>query len=374
MLDAPTPTISNKIIEFSSITDKETKINIKIIQSNDMLEISARTIPKYPPRYFYIKETEANLLKNNYLATGGNIFGILQILEYHINKKSYKTYEEINCIKLEINVEHPIIKYINFSLLEEKKDKNKEVSELSSYIYGTLVNKIQNLENKNKEYENKFQELIKINEKNETKINDLEKKINKYLTFTKIKKTKQKGEINVNNMQLNYKNMQMNNNFEMNNKMQINNYPIKDNPMNYIQMNQNQNNNEFQMDYMQMNKQINKNQNDDDLEGIDYMQMNNQMNNPMNKQMNNQMNNPMNKQMNNPMNNQMNNPMNKQMNNPMNKQMNNPMNNRMNNPMNNQMNNPMNNQMNNPMYNQMNNPMYNKMNNPMYNKMNNNDL
>ena len=347
MLDAPTPTISNKIIEFSSITDKETKINIKIIQSNDMLEISARTIPKYPPRYFYIKETEANLLKNNYLATGGNIFGILQILEYYINKKTYKTYEEINCIKLEINVEHPIIKYINFSLLEEKEDKNIQVSELSSYIYGTLVNKIQNLENKNKEYENKFQELTKINKKNEAKINDLEKKINNLLLFINNKEAKQKGEIDVNNKQLNYNNMEMNNNILMNNNMQINNYPINDNQMNYIQMNQNQNNNEFQMDYMQMNKS---------------------MNNQMNNLINNQMNNPMNNLINNQMNNLMNNLMNNSMNNPMNNSMNNPMNNSMNNPINNPMNNSMNNLMNNPINNPMNNLMNNPMNNPMNNK------
>ena len=195
MIEAPTPMINNKIIEFSSTTDKQTKINIKIIPSNSELEFSAKVLDKNPQKYFYIKETETNLLKNNYLATGGNIFGILQILEYYINKKAYKTYEENNSIKLEINIEHPIIKYINFTLLEAKKDINTQISELSFYVYETLVNKIQsleninkeyenriqNLENKNKEYENKFQEIIEINKKNETKINELEKKVNDLL-------------------------------------------------------------------------------------------------------------------------------------------------------------------------------------------------
>ncbi len=197
MLDAPTPILETKPIEFSSITDKQTKINISIIPSNSVLEFSAKIIDKTPQRNFSVKESESNLLKNAYLSTGGNILGIMQILEYYINKKNYKIYEENKSIKIEINIEHPIIKFINFILFEEKKDLNTQVSELSSYIYETLVNKIQSLEIRNneldnklkdikKEYENKFQNLKNDYEnkyqdfikKNEMKINSLEKMIN----------------------------------------------------------------------------------------------------------------------------------------------------------------------------------------------------
>ena len=37
--------------------------------------------------------------------TGGNTSGIFKILEYYIKKNSYKTYEETNSIKLEINIQ-----------------------------------------------------------------------------------------------------------------------------------------------------------------------------------------------------------------------------------------------------------------------------
>ena len=197
MLDAPTPVLETKPIEFSSITDIQTKINISIIPSNSFLEFSAKIIDKTPQRNFSVKENESNLLKNAYLSTGRNIFGIMQILEYFINKKSYKIYEENKSIKIEINIEHPIIKFIYFTLLEDKKDLNAQVSELSSFVYESLANKIQSLEIKNNqlenklkeiknEYDNKFQNLKNVYEKkyqdfinkNEMKINSLEKMVN----------------------------------------------------------------------------------------------------------------------------------------------------------------------------------------------------
>ena len=209
MIEASTPLQMKKEIEFSSTTDKQTKINIKIIPSDFELEFSAKFIDKIPQKIFYVKETENNLLKNSYLSTGGNIFGILQILEYYINKNSYKIYEENNLVKLVINIEHPLIKEINFLLLEKKSDINEQFSELSSYVYETLVNKINNLEIKNKEYETKiqeyekkfqehekkFQELMEINKKNEIRINNLEKLIN---NNTKIEKKIFNSKININ--------------------------------------------------------------------------------------------------------------------------------------------------------------------------------
>ena len=72
--------------------------------------------------------------------------------------------------------------------MEEKKDINAQVSELTSYAYETLVNKIKSLEEKNneyqkqfeemkKEYRNKFEQLLEMNKKNENKISNLEKMI-----------------------------------------------------------------------------------------------------------------------------------------------------------------------------------------------------
>ena len=158
---------------------------MKLIPSSFELEFSAKIIDKIPQKEYFVSETVENLLKNSYLATGGNILGILKILEYFIKKNSYKIYEENNLIKLQIDIEHPIIKFINFTLEEKKSDINTQVTELSSYVYETLVNKIKSLEEKNKDYENKikemkneyeqkFQKLIEINQKNENKINELE--------------------------------------------------------------------------------------------------------------------------------------------------------------------------------------------------------
>ena len=185
MIEAPTPLIIKDIVEFSSTTDKQSKINMKLIPSSFELEFSAKIIDKIPQKEYFVSETVENLLKNSYLATGGNILGILKILEYFIKKNSYKIYEENNLIKLQIDIEHPIIKFINFTLEEKKSDINTQVTELSSYVYETLVNKIKSLEEKNKDYENKikemkneyeqkFQKLLEINQKNENKINELE--------------------------------------------------------------------------------------------------------------------------------------------------------------------------------------------------------
>ena len=115
MSDAPLPLSTpktQKCLDFSSITDKQSKIELKILASDLQLEFCATLIDNNSLKSFYNKETESNLLKNAYLMTGGNISGIFQILEYYIKKNSYKIYEEKNEIKSEINIEHLIIKNI----------------------------------------------------------------------------------------------------------------------------------------------------------------------------------------------------------------------------------------------------------------------
>jgi hypothetical protein len=113
---------------------------------------------------------------------------------------------------LQIDIEHPIIKFINFTLEKKKSDINTQVTELSSYVYETLANKIKSLEEKNKEYENeiqemkseyeqKFQKLIEINKKNENKIIVLEetiKDIKNELNFHKENVGKQLNVLSIN--------------------------------------------------------------------------------------------------------------------------------------------------------------------------------
>ena len=83
ILTTPEP---KKFIDFSSITDKQTKIELKISDSITPIEFYAKIIDKNPFKEFYTKETESNLLKNVYLMTGGNTSGIFKILEYYIKK------------------------------------------------------------------------------------------------------------------------------------------------------------------------------------------------------------------------------------------------------------------------------------------------
>ena len=89
MIDAPTPIVLLKpqqFINFFSVIDKQTKIELKISDSITQIEFYAKIIDKNPLKEFYTKETESKLLKNAYLMTGGNTSGIFKILEYYIKK------------------------------------------------------------------------------------------------------------------------------------------------------------------------------------------------------------------------------------------------------------------------------------------------
>ena len=52
MEEAPIPFYTKNIIEFSSITDKQTKLDLKIIPTNYEIEFIANIIDKNPQRNF----------------------------------------------------------------------------------------------------------------------------------------------------------------------------------------------------------------------------------------------------------------------------------------------------------------------------------
>ena len=145
--------ISNTSIiekEFSSSTNKKNKIKLKINKLKDSIEFFG-TIDSLPSKKYYLKEKEVDLLKNNYLSTGVNLTGVFKILVYYIDKNSYNILEGDNFIKLIFDIEHPIIKNVNFQLMEIKS-QNEEYNELSNYVFNTLKEKVQILEEKNKNY------------------------------------------------------------------------------------------------------------------------------------------------------------------------------------------------------------------------------
>ena len=160
------PEISNNdsnVMEFSDFTDKKTKINFKIINTNDYIEFFAEMIELKPPKKFYLKESEEDLMKNSYLLTGKNISGIFKLLEHHyIKRQNHFILEEKGSVVLTFNIEHLLLKKVDFILSEEKAEQNPEFITLSNYVYKTLNKEIKTLKEQNRSYEKRITELEKI--------------------------------------------------------------------------------------------------------------------------------------------------------------------------------------------------------------------
>ena len=172
--------ISNNSIktkDFSSSTNKGNKITIKITKNEDNIEFFGNMNESKPPKNYYLKGMESELLKNNYLSTGGNVSGIYKILEYYIDKKSYNILEGDNFIKLIFDIEHPIIKIVNF-ILTERKNENSESSELSNFAKSSLVERNKILEEENESYKAKYSNL-------ESRVSKLEYLVNQLINRTK---------------------------------------------------------------------------------------------------------------------------------------------------------------------------------------------
>ena len=133
----------------------------------------ANYVEIFPKKKYFLKQTLEELMKNNYLSTGGNIFGIFQVINFCIQKNTPKVIEDLNLLKIIIPIEHPIIKDISFTLIEEKKDINSQLNEISDIIYNNLINRISILEKEN-------QELKKKNDENEKVLKNLEEKEKKF--------------------------------------------------------------------------------------------------------------------------------------------------------------------------------------------------
>ena len=173
--------ISIKEKEFMSSTNKGNKISIKMVKNKDSIEFFGFMKEIKPSKKYYLKELEVELLKNNYLTTGVNISGIFKILVYYVDKKTYNVLEGDNFIKLIFDIEHPIIKTVNFILSERKGEENEEnynYNELSNFVYNDLVEKINTLEEKNKTLETKNSDL-------EYRVSKLENIIKQLMNRTK---------------------------------------------------------------------------------------------------------------------------------------------------------------------------------------------
>ena len=152
-----------KIIEFEDFTDKKNKINFKIVNSDDNIEFFAEMKELNPPKQFYLKENENDLMKNSYLLTGKNIQGIFKMLENHyIKRKNHFIIEQNDSIILTFDIDHLILKKVDFILSEIKKKQDPEFITLSKYVYKTLTNEIKNLKEQNLSYEKRITELENI--------------------------------------------------------------------------------------------------------------------------------------------------------------------------------------------------------------------
>ena len=145
--------ISNNSIktkDFSSSTNKGNKITIKITKNEDNIEFFGNMNESKPPKNYYLKGMESELLKNNYLS---------------------------NFIKLIFDIEHPIIKIVNFILTERKKE-NSESSDLSNFAYSSLVERNKILEEENNSYKAKYSNL-------ESRVSKLEYLVKQLINRTK---------------------------------------------------------------------------------------------------------------------------------------------------------------------------------------------
>ena len=186
MSEAPLPIINNqRIIIFSGFSDKKNKINFNIINTDDYIEFFADISDSIFKKNFYLKESESNLMKNSFLLTGGNISGIFKILEfYYLTKKAFRIIEFNDSIKLIFDIEHPLIKNVEFILLESKMNQNSDLFKLSNYVYNIQATEIKYLKERNNINEKSISSLNNEIKDLKNIINDLRNKIsyieNKY--------------------------------------------------------------------------------------------------------------------------------------------------------------------------------------------------
>ena len=184
---------SNQQIKFSFISNLNNKIEIQLECYSSEIIFTANYIDNIHSKTFLLKQSLEELMKNNYLKTGEDINGIFQIIKFFLEKNTPKLIEESNILKLIIPIEHPKIKEIHFILIEEKKEINSQMLELSNRIYNNLLKKINDLENKNEEKDKRIkilEEKIELNQLNIKKIEENDKRIRKL--EEELKKIKEK--------------------------------------------------------------------------------------------------------------------------------------------------------------------------------------
>ena len=70
----------------------------------------------------------------------------------------------------------PLIKNVEFNLLEVKKDQSSELIELSNYVYNSMTSEIKSLKEKNISYEKRIKELEEVVNELKNRINNMESK------------------------------------------------------------------------------------------------------------------------------------------------------------------------------------------------------
>ena len=117
-------------------------------------------------------------MKNSFLLTGGNISGIFKILEfYYLTKKAFRIIEFNDSIKLIFDIEHPLIKNVEFILLESKMNQNSDLFKLSNYVYNIQATEIKYLKERNNINEKSISSLNNEIKDLKNIINDLRNKI-----------------------------------------------------------------------------------------------------------------------------------------------------------------------------------------------------
>ena len=68
---------------------------------------------------------------------------------YYLTKKAFRIIEFNDSIKLIFDIEHPLIKNVEFILLESKMNQNSDLFKLSNYVYNIQATEIKYLKERN---------------------------------------------------------------------------------------------------------------------------------------------------------------------------------------------------------------------------------
>ena len=184
--------------EYTIKSNKNNSFNIKITNYSSFLEINAflkeDCTKKEFTKKFYLEE----LTKNKYLSLCDNINEIYKQIIFSINKNSLSVIEENKQIKINIPVDHIIIKEIILTIPEKIKKDSEKIDDIINeikFIKESLRDKIVKLENENISFKSEINNLNKkiVNLEKENK--DLKDRVEK-LELLNIEKKEKSESLN----------------------------------------------------------------------------------------------------------------------------------------------------------------------------------